>query len=215
VAKKKPTKKTSRKKARKPRLNKKELELLFMQQLMEIDEAEEAEERRPQKPTPTKRPRKKGKTLPVKTSHPRGTNYVEIILGDGPHNVKHVENTIENYDYSKLEYMRTKNRPIKGAGYRAPQGIVVVITVRIGENEWFYSKMTPYDFVVNKASMIAFIKQTYKDFTESWDENTSESDDNEPEGILLTPGEGDTDDPRFLDPRFIYAITVKFIYGPN
>jgi hypothetical protein len=161
-----------------------------------------------------KKPQKKTRRvkkapLKITTYHKRKTNAKSIRFTKGQHDPEKVLETIQRFDYSKFDYLRRRNKP-NGRNYKPPQGIVVIVTIKKGRNEYHRTRVTDFDYVVNKQSLKAFVEKCVAELLEDFNTrgDSMEDDANEPEGEDIA---GDYLDN--LDPAFISEVTVKFIYG--
>lgn len=167
---------------------------------------------------PTKQPLKKVKKLSRKTVskraiysagayHKRGTARKSITFPPGKKSIEKVVKTLENYDWRKFDYLRRRNKP-DGHNYKPPQGITVVIEITKRNQQWVHINLSPIEFVVKGPTVKAFAIKTYTDMVDEWiyKKDAIES------GEIDTALEGSSD-PENLDPRYITALAVNFMYG--
>lgn len=132
----------------------------------------------------------------------RGENTVEFFS-----HADTLEELIEAWKASDsinkaIDYYIRKNRPVKGAGYKAPRAVVVIITSPVGNKT--KAVVSPLEFVVSRINVKAFVvgilEQMVSDF-ELWIELMGAIDE---EGL-----DGSSEN---FDPNSITTITLKFIY---
>ena len=158
----------------------------------------------------SKKPTKKPGLLKTSIEHKRGTNRISIVFKKGKKEPEKVLQTIEQFDYSKFDYMRRWNKP-NGKNYKPPQGIIVTITIETGKNSYTRSRLSPFDFVVNRKSIEEFIIVTVSEMLSDYDQSKdyTEYDENEIDEIDGVP----IDYIDNLDISYVSDITVVFIYG--
>jgi len=157
---------------------------------------------------------KKKPPLKVTTRHKRNTKAKTIEFVKGKKDPEKVVKSLEAFDWNKFNYLRMKNKP-DGHHHKPPQGITVIVTIKKGKNLYYFTRLSPYDFVVNKQSVKDFTTQTVNELLEQWgtlqDGMEDDENDGEPDGVVLHG----SDDPGNLDPGFIVAVTVRFFYGKD
>lgn len=162
------------------------------------------------KPTKRKPTKKAIKKTPLKTvsKHVKGTRAKSIEFTKGRKDPEKVVDTLLKRDWSDFDYLRRKNKP-NGKNYKPPQGITVVVEVKKGRNTYHYTKLSPFDFVVNKQSVKQFTAETVNDLMSKYDtvKDSMEEDENEEDTSEASQYIEN------LDPSFIKSVTVRFFYG--
>ncbi len=168
----------------------------------------------PQQRKPRKKSKPKKAPLKLATKHKRGTRAKSITFSKGKKDPDKIIKSLEVFNWNKFNYLRMKNKP-NGKNHKPPQGITVIITIKQGRNLYYFTRQSPYDFVVNKQSIKDFTIEKVRELTQQW-ENLDDSmmdEDAEPEGFEI--GKKGTDDPENLDPARIQDITIRFFYGKD
>ena len=221
----------AKKKQTKRAKNRPDLTAEFYKELLRLEKLESKKPTKKSRKKPTKKSRKKPTKkkgtpkprpsfTPIETitDQPPDENYLTITLLDSYKNVNDVVHMLKNYDWDNVDDLYTKNFLTDRNMFKPPQGIVVVITVIDGANEYHHASVSPYDFLVTKDSIKSFTIQTVREMADNFDAFTA-SDNNdedledgeEPDGEILVSG--DQYGPEQLDPTKIAEITIKFIYG--
>jgi hypothetical protein len=156
----------------------------------------------------TKTPvRKVAKKQPLQIKRKHGENLVGFKFRS-----KSLEKNIDLLDTSKdvkkqLDYFQSKNRPKKGAGYKPPKGVLVILKGKNG-GEWTFK--SPYDFVVNQKNIKGYIKG----IVNKAEEKITYSRKNQPRNVRVGKYKKisgtEYDDP--IDPNDINEIIIRYIY---
>lgn len=119
--------------------------------------------------------KKAKKTAPKKTVIKRGFRQVETKRGSNAIRFTGTTENLKDPDNipdKTLDYHIKKNRPVKGAGFKAPRAVVLIVKIRRTDGGPMkpLSLITPPDFVVNKANVKKFIKDNLEDLKSNIEE---------------------------------------------
>lgn len=106
----------------------------------------------------SRKSKKQTKKKILKTLAKRGSNKIDIkITGKDPE--KTAQRLIDGLPTHKIYYQISKNKPVKGKGYKEPRAVVIISTVKTesGETKTF-SEISEPDFIVNTRNVKAFAK---------------------------------------------------------
>ncbi len=105
--------------------------------------------------------RKKKSVRPLKTKTKRGSNKINFISSTGKDLEKLSKRITDAPNLTKkLYYYISKNKPVKGAGYKPPKAVVIIktVTTREGVKKTF-SEVSEPDFVVNTTNVKKLLKK--------------------------------------------------------
>lgn len=96
------------------------------------------------------------KSRPIKTTSRRGSNIIKLHASGTPDNL--AKRLKGSNLQSKIGYRVRKNKPLKGAGYKAPKAVVLIYEVKTEEGETkVFSEISEPDFVVNTQSTLEYL----------------------------------------------------------
>lgn len=89
-------------------------------------------------------------------------NYVEI---NNPTLTSYsFAESLKNWSGNELDYLFTKNKPIKGAGYKLPLAVILIIHFSDGSKDDVVSFISPPDLVVKKKEILNWVNDVLNFF---------------------------------------------------
>lgn len=140
--------------------------------------------------------------------HKRGTARKSIVFPPGKKSIEKILLTLQNFNWRKFDYLRYRNKP-DGIHYKPPQGITVIFEIKKRKKQWTAVRISPLEFVVKGVTIRDFAIAQFKELVSDWEYKKDTIESGEDEGDEMVG----SSDPENLDPRYLSAVAINFMYG--